>query len=319
MAKPTTRETLLDYCLRNLGHPVIEINVDDDQLDDRADEALQFYQEYHSDAVYKDYIKHKITNSLMALSGSPSGFTEGETITGGTSGAKATIKEFTSPNIRYNTLEETNIPFAANETITGGSSGSTATISAITKGDTENGYIAIPDAVTTVQQIFPLDDEDSSINMFDAKYQIHLNDVFNMRAGHGIANYYQTQQHLATMHMVFNGADTVRFNRHMNRLYIDADWENDLKKDSYVIVECFRLVDPATYTDVYNDMFLKRYLTALIKKQWGSNLSKFEGMQLPGGVTLNGNRIMEEATTEIKEIEEEMQLKYEMPPNFMVG
>lgn len=317
MAKPTTRQTLIDYCLRNLGHPVIEINVDDEQLDDRTDEALQFYQEYHSDAIYKDYLKHKITNSALALSGVSGTFGVGEVITGSTSGAKATIKEISGTTIRYNTLNDNAVPFQANETITSGSA--SATISSITKGDTENGYIAIPDAVITVQQLFPLDDEDSSINMFDIKYQIHLNDIYDMRSGAGLSNYYQTQQYLSTIHTVLNGLETVRFNRHMNRLYIDSNWEDDLKHDQYVIVECFRLVDPATYADVYNDMFLKRYLTALIKKQWGNNLSKFEGMQLPGGVTLNSTRIMEEATSEIKEIEEEMQLKYEMPPNFMVG
>jgi len=317
MAKPTTRQTLVDYCLRNLGHPVIEINVDDEQLDDRTDEALQFYQEYHSDAVYKDYLKHKITNSALVLTSVTGTFGVGEVITGGTSGAKASIKEVSGTTIRYNTLNDDAVPFQANEALT--SASASATIQSITKGDTENGYIDIPDAVITVQQLFPLDDEDSSINMFDIKYQIHLNDIYDMRSGAGLSNYYQTQQYLSTIHTVLNGMESVRFNRHMNRLYIDSNWEDDLKHGQYVIVECFRLVDPTTYADVYNDMFLKRYLTALIKKQWGNNLSKFEGMQLPGGVTINSTRIMEEASSEIKEIEEEMQLKYEMPPNFMVG
>ena len=317
MAKPTTRQTLIDYCLRNLGHPVIEINVDEEQLDDRADEAFQFYQEYHSDAIYKDYLKHKITNSALALTSVSGTFKVGDKITGGTSGAQAHIKEIDGSTIRYNTLVDTTVAFQAAETITSGSA--SATIQTITKGDTENGYIPIPDAITTVQRIFPIDDEDSSINMFDVRYQLHLNDLYDMRTSGGITKYYQTQQYMSTLHLVLNGAETIRFNRHMNRLHIDIDWENDTKKDNYVVVECFRIVDPTTFTDVFNDMFLKRYLTALIKKQWGNNLSKFEGMQLPGGVTISGRQIMEEASTEIKEIEEEMQLKYEMPPNFFMG
>ena len=248
MAKPNSRATLISYCKRALGHPVIEINVDDDQVDDRIDEAFQFYQEYHSDAIYKDYLKHQVTQT-----------------------------------------------------------------------DVNNEYIDIPDAITTVQRIFPLDDENSTINMFDVKYQIHLNDMYSLRSGTAITTYYQTQQYLRTLDLILNGMEHVRFNRHLNRLYIDCDWENELKVGNYVIVECYRIVDPTTFTDVFNDMFLKRYLTALIKLQWGMNLSKFEGMQLPGGVTISGRQIMEDAKSEIEKIEEEMQLKYEQPPNFYMG
>jgi len=248
MAVPNSRQTLIDYCLRTLGEPVLEVNVDEDQLSDRIDEALQFYQEYHSDAIYKVYHKHQITAA-----------------------------------------------------------------------DISNEYISIPDAITTVQRIFPLNDENSSINMFDARYQIHLNDIFDLRNAGALSNYYQTQQYMSTIDLLLNGTEQVRFNRHMNRLYIDADWGEDLKENDYIIVDAYRIVDPDTHTDVYNDMFLKRYAVALIKKQWGANLIKFEGMQLPGGVTLNGRQLYDDAVTEIAAVEEQMQLKYEMPPDFFMG
>jgi len=248
MAVPNSRQTLIDYCLRTLGEPVLEVNVDEDQLSDRIDEALQFYQEYHYDAIYKSYHKHQITAA-----------------------------------------------------------------------DISNEYISIPDAITTVQRIFPLNDENSSINMFDARYQIHLNDIFDLRNAGALSNYYQTQQYMSTIDLLLNGTEQVRFNRHMNRLYIDADWGEDLKENDYVIVDAYRIVDPDTHTDVYNDMFLKRYAVALIKKQWGANLIKFEGMQLPGGVTLNGRQLYDDAVTEIAAVEEQMQLKYEMPPDFFMG
>lgn len=248
MAVPNSRQTLIDYCLRTLGEPVLEVNIDEDQLNDRIDEALQFYQEYHSDAIYKVYHKHQITAA-----------------------------------------------------------------------DISNEYISIPDAITTVQRIFPLNDENSSINMFDARYQIHLNDIFDLRNAGALSNYYQTQQYMSTIDLLLNGTEQVRFNRHMNRLYIDADWGEDLKENDYIIVDAYRIVDPDTHTDVYNDMFLKRYAVALIKKQWGANLIKFEGMQLPGGVTLNGRQLYDDAVTEIAAVEEQMQLKYEMPPDFFMG
>ena len=244
----TSRQTLIEYCLRTLGEPVLEVNVDEDQVSDRIDEALQFYQEYHSDAIYKVYHKHTVTAA-----------------------------------------------------------------------DVTNEYIPIPDAVTTVQRIFPMNDENSSINMFDARYQIHLNDIFDLGNMGNLANYYQIQQYMGTLDMILNGTEQVRFNRHMNRLYIDADWGTDVKEGQIIIVDAYRLVDPDTFTDVSNDMFLKRYATALIKRQWGANLIKFEGMQLPGGVTLNGRQIYDDAVNEIKDVEEQMQLKYEMPPDFFMG
>ena len=248
MAIPNSRQTLIDYCLRNLGEPVLEVNVSEEQIEDRIDEALQFYQEYHSDAIYPVFHKHQITSN-----------------------------------------------------------------------DIQNEYIDIPDAITVVTRIFSLAEAGTSSNMFSAKYQLFLNDIFDLRFAGSISNYVQTMQYLETLDMIFNGEQQIRFNRHMGRLYIDTDWDTMLQEGDYIIVEAYRIVDPVQFPKVYNDMFLKRYATALIKRNWGQNLSKFDGMQLPGGVQINAQRILEEAGAEIIRIEEEMQLKYEFPPNMFVG
>ena len=171
MAKPNSRQTFSDYCLRSLGAPVIEINVDEDQIDDRIDEALQFYQFYHADSIEKFYLKHKVTNSTLTLTASVAGnFQVGETITGGTSGAKAVIKTAAATKITYNQLDDTNVAFAANETITGDTTSATATISSISKGDIENGYIALNDAITDVVRVMPIRDSVTSTDMFDVRY-----------------------------------------------------------------------------------------------------------------------------------------------------
>ena len=155
--------------------------------------------------------------------------------------------------------------------------------------------------------------------MFDARYQIHLNDIFDLGHMGNLANYVQIQQYMSLLDMQLNGAEQSRFNRHMNRLYIDTEWGKDIKVGDYIIIDCYETVDPTTYTDVYNDMYLKRYLTSLIKRQWGSNLIKFEGMQLPGGVQLNGRQLFDDATQELQQLEEEIRMNHEMPVDFFSG
>lgn len=249
MAALSSRTGLIDYALRKLGHPVIEVNVDEDQLEDRVDEALQFYQQYHSDAMVRLYYKHQIT----------------------------------SQNIT-------------------------------------DGYIDnLPEGLAFVRRILPLTAENSSVNMFDARYQIMLNDIFDLGHMGNLSNYVQIQQYMQTLNMELNGLPQVRFNRHMDRIYIDLDWSEEFAVGDYVIIDGYQIVDPSTYTDVYDDMYLKRYVTALIKQQWGVNLSKFEGMQLPGGVIINGRQIFEDANAEIEKLEEEVRLAWEMPVDFMAG
>ncbi len=250
MAKPNSRDTLIDYCLRALGAPVIEINLDDDQIGDRIDEALQFYQHYHADAIEKVYLKHQITQS-----------------------------------------------------------------------DIDNQYIPLNDLVTDVVQLFPLrDNKNTGDSMFDVRYQMHLNDVYNLGFMGSLVEYEMTQQWLSLLDMVIdNDQKHISFDRHKNQLRIDMNWDDEVKVNDYVIIECYRILNPDTYTDVYNDYFLKKYATALLKMQWGMNLLKFEGMQMPGGVTFNGRQLFDDAREEIQKLEEEVRLNWEQPVDFYTG
>jgi len=321
MAQPNSRTTLIDYCLRSLGSPVIEINVDEDQVDDRIDEALQFYQTYHADSIEKFYLKHEVTNSSLTLTAAiATNFTVGETITGGTSGAKAVVKTVSGSIITYNRPKDLNKQFAAAETITGGTSSSTAVISSISKGDIENGYITVPNLITDVVRVMPIRDSVSSSDMFDIRYQIHLNDLHSVGFMGNLTEYVMSQQYLSLLDTVIDSDDKhINFDKHQNKLDIFMDWDKEVLKGDYLVVECYRIIDPNTYTDVYNDYFLKRYATALIKRQWGTNLIKFEGMVMPGGVTFNGRQMFDDATEEITKLEEEARLNWEQPVDFMVG
>ena len=325
MAAPNSKTTLIDFCLRSLGAPVIEINVDDDQVDDRIDEALQFYQHYHADGIEKMFLKHKVTNSELIFQAVTTGtFVEGETVTGGTSGAKAIVKKVpTTSTLRYNVLVDSNTPFQASETVTGGTSGATGVISSsggIVKGDMENGYIPINSLITQVVRVLPIRDSVSTSDMFDIRYQIHLNDLYSMGFMGSLAEYVMSMQYLDMLDAVVDSDDKpINFDRHKNQLDIFMNWNDELEVDDYIVVECYRIIDPNTYTDVYNDYFLKKYATALIKRQWGTNLLKFEGMQMPGGVTFNGRQLFDDANEEITRLEEEARLNWEQPVDFYTG
>ena len=317
MAKPTTRAEFKTYCLRRLGFPVIEINVDDDQVDDRIDDALAFFNDYHYDGTEKIFMKHRITAE-----------------------------------------------------------------------DIDRRWIHCPDAVTFVTNVFPFDDSNSSINMFDLRYQLRLHDLYDFTSV-SYVSYEMTMQHIQTLNLLFSGKPQFRFNRHQNKLFLDIDWSSDREVGEYVIVECYRQLQPDSITltgtvtctntsntvtgtatifdqeilendvlviggeekqvrhilspteltlyspvssnktavslvktglsDVWNDRFLKKYATAKIKYQWGSNLSKFAGIQMPGGVTLDGVRIMQEAEAEIEKIEEEMYTMSSLPSEILTG
>ena len=324
MAAPNSKATLIDHCLRALGYPVIEINVDDDQVEDRIDEALQFYQHYHSDAVEKVYLKHKVTNSEIEFTAASNGtFVKGEIITGGTSGAKSVIQSVTSTTkIRYNALTDFSKVFAVGDVVTGGTSGATGTIKAsgITIGDIENGYITTPELVQDVLDVFPIEEATTSTNMFDIKYQMHLNDIYSLGFLGSLSEYVMTQQWLSLLDMVIDDSTKhLSFDKHKDQLRIDMDWNKEVDRDDYLIIECNRVIDPDTYTEVYNDYFLKRYCTALIKRQWGTNLLKFEGMVMPGGVTFNGRQLFDDANEEILKLEEECRLNWEQPVDFYTG
>ena len=251
MANPTSRATLIDYCKRRLGDPVIEINVDEDQLEDRVDEALQYYQEYHSDATLRTYLKHQVTAT-----------------------------------------------------------------------DVSNEYISLSSNIIFESKLFPISSSfNSSFNFFDIKYQMMLNDIADLQNFAGdLAYYEQMQQYLSLLDVKLNGHPQVQFQRKQNRLYIFGDFaDNDIKEGEFIVAEVYEIVDPSTHTSVFNDMWVKEYTTALIKQQWGSNLLKFEGMQLPGGVVLNGRQIFDDATTDIDKLRETIRMEHEMPPDFFVG
>lgn len=247
MAIPASREQLKDWCLRQLGFPVIEINVDDDQVEDRIDEALQYFQDFHFDGVERWYLKHQITQQ--------------------------------------------------NKT---------------------DKFIPITDNIIGVTRIFPVGSTNASVNMFDLRYQLRLHELYDFTST-SYVNYTLTMQHIRTLDMLFSGETPIRFNRHSNRLYIDWDWANDVEVGEWVIIEGFIILDPNNFTKVYNDRMLKKLATAYIKKQWGNNMKKYDNMQLPGGVTMKGQNIYDEAVAEIKEIEELIRNTYEEPPQFLVG
>ena len=271
MATPTSKSTFKDYCLRSLGFGVIDINVSDAQADDRIDEALQYFAQYHYDGIERMYLKHKMTQA--------------------------------------------EIDRAAENTTT------TATDkidSSITADWLEGkGFITVPEAVVSVIQVFPFDDQTTN-NMFDLRYQLRLNDLYDFSST-SIIHYDMTMKHLDFLSHLLVGEKPLRFNQHQNRLYIDMDFANDINVDEFLIIECYRKIDPASYPDIFDDIYLKRYATALIKRQWGANLSKFSGVTMLGGVTMNGGEIYTQAQEEITKLEEQIQLAFETPIDYMMG
>ena len=271
MATPTSKSTFKDYCLRSLGFGVIDINVSDAQADDRIDEALQYFAQYHYDGIERMYLKHKMTQA--------------------------------------------EIDRAAENTTT------TATDkidSSITADWLEGkGFITVPEAVVSIIQVFPFDDQTTN-NMFDLRYQLRLNDLYDFSST-SIIHYEMTMRHLDFLDHILVGEKPLRFNQLSNRLYIDMDWNEDIDADEFLIIECYRKLDPSSHTNIFDDLYLKRYTTALIKRQWGQNLSKFSGTAMLGGVTLNGPELFSTALQEQQKLEEEIRTNYEEPPHIMQG
>lgn len=319
----SSRQGLIDYCFRRLGFPVIEINVDDDQVSDRIDDALQYFQEYHFDGVERLYLTHQVTTAELKFTGlSAPLFQNNEMLIGNTSGATCNLYALNGTTARITNVKGA---FTAGETVTGTVSGfsrAIASSSFYTPGDIQNGYLPIPDSVIGVIRVLPINGPSSGMNnrnnMFDIIYQFRLNDMYNLLSA-DMVYYTQVQQHLSMLDMLLVGDRSFKYNRKMDKMYIDMNWEEVLNPDDFIVIECYRILDPSTYTQVYDDMFLKRYATSLIKRQWGENMKKFGGIQLPGGVILNGKEIYDEAVEEIATIENEMQLKSELPIDFMVG
>jgi len=273
MATPATRSNLKEYALRALGKPVIEINADDDQLEDRIDEALQYFAQYHYDGIKRTYLKYKYTQA-----------------------DKDRIAAI-------NPISETGTD-NANGGVT-------------TTWNEDKNYIVVPESVVSVINVLLFSNK-GNLNLFDVRYQLRLNDLYDFSST-SIINYDVVLRHLDFLDHILVGEKPLRFNQHDNKLYIDMDWSNDLAVGEYIVIECYRKLDPTVQTDVFNDIFLKRYVTALFKKQWGANLSKFNGVSMIGGVTLNGQQIYSEALSDIEKLEQEIRSSYELNPAMMIG
>ena len=245
MAVPASRQQLKDYCLRRLGSPVVDINVDNEQVEDRIDDALEYYQDYHYDGTERVFLKHELTAENIA-----------------------------------------------------------------------NDEIEVPDTVIGIVNIFDIGDAVQSSNLFNVRYQIHLNDLFDFTST-TYTPYVSAMRHIETLEEIFVGKKPIRFSRHTNKLRVDSLVDQNV--GDYLIIEAYRILDPDTYTEVWGDIWLRQYATALIKRQWGENLKKFEGMQLPGGITFNGQKIWEEATEEINKLEEQMITSYSLPVADFMG
>ena len=278
--KPSTRQQLVDYCLRRLGHPVLEINVDDDQIDDLVDDAIQYFNERHFDGVERMYLKYKLTE---------------EDVNRGK--AKA--------------------PNGVGIVTTSGSS-SVSGLGTITSYFYENSnFIQIPDSVVGIEKIFKFDTSSISGGMWSIKYQLFLNDLYYFNSVE-LLQYAMVKTYLEDINFLLTTDKQIRFNKRQNRLYLDIDWGTE-SKDTYLIVDCYRALDPNDFSKVYNDSFLKKYLTSLIKKQWGQNLIKFQGVKLPGGIELNGRQLYDDALRELDEIKNDMSSSYELPPYDFIG
>ena len=272
MAIPSTKATLKSYCLRSLGDGVIDINVSDDQVDDRLDEALQYFAQYHYDGIERMYLKHQITQAELDR---------------GVTNSTTSVTDKVDSGISADWLEGI-------------------------------GFIPVPDTVVSVVKVFPLTDTGSGGSLFDVRYQLRLNDLYDFSST-SVMHYQMTMQHLDFLEHILVGETPIRFNQHQNRLYLDMDWENKITAGEYIIIECYRKLDPDSFTDIYDDIYLKRYATSLIKKQWGANLSKFSGVAMLGGVTMNGEAIYTQAIEEQNKLEEQIQMAFELPVNYMIG
>jgi hypothetical protein len=274
MAKPASREQLKEFCLRKLGHPVIQINVDDSQIEDRLDDALQFFAEYHFDGVEKVYMRKQITQTDMDR-----GYID--------------LKEPTAAN------PNTVVPIVEAPAL-----------------DPDGS------SIISVTKCFQLYDTLGGTGMFDARYQIALNDLYGLRTNtysQSMITYAITRSHMQMLQDLLTPEKTLEFSRVTNRIYVNMDWKAQAYLGQYIMFEGYKILNPEQYTEIYNDRTLKLYTTALIKQQWGSNMMKFGGMELPGGIVLNGAEVFQEGTSEVQKLENEMQAKWELPPQFFVG
>lgn len=322
MALPSTRTQLKSYIKRRLGEPVITVNVADDQLEERIDDALALFQDYHFEASEKVYLKHQVSYSNVVFATNSTGtFANNEIIRGQTSNVAGRVYTqpsntsllftYSRPNASFN--------FTAGETVVGQTSGASGTISTINVGDWDNQYLPISNLVMTVYRVLTVDGfaVDRGTGLFSWNYQFLMNDL-SWLSSSSVISYFLTRSHMEMLNDMFIGDMQVRFNRYVNKLYLDIDWNQRIKAGDWIVVEAQRILDPANYGKIWSDRFLRDYATALVKRQWGQNLIKYEGVQMPGGVTLNGRTVYEEGNREVTELEERIRSHFELPPEFLV-
>lgn len=329
MAIPSDRDSFKDYCLRALGDGVIQINASDEQIEDRIDEALYLYQQRHMDAVVQAFLPHQITASSLTVTPISGTFANGEYITGATSNTFGTFFVESPTNtlsfvnsMRHCSdanLEQMNPSFTVGEVVRGATSNATATVESVTLGDFDNGWIQVDPQVIAVTKIFaPYDSRIGADILFDPQSQFNMSLLSNFTSS-SIIPYVVGRQYQQLLNDTFRGRPPIRFQRHLGRLYLDVNMFSTFPPGRFVMIDCMRVIDPSTYPLVWSDRFLQRLAIAYIKRQWGMNLSKWTGIALPGGVSLDGRAILSEANQEIKDLEAELKLEFELPPSFIVG
>lgn len=315
-----SREQLKQYALRSLGAPVLEINVDDTQLEDRLDEALEYWNLYHYEGVEQMYLKHKINASFLTVAGAadiPVIATHLTNSAGGTCEVvrqwdkPSTLTEWTVKNVQGDWQGGLTIQNAENPSVDIGT-----TVSMVL-GEWDLKYVTVPDYVYGVTKVLNIGQASSSKNIFDLQYQLRLNDLYDLTAT-SIVYYKTVMSHLAMLDLELNGHPLYRFNRMQNRMYLDVNWATDVIIGDYILLQGYRALDPSEFTRVYNEPWLKKYTTALFKRQWAVNIKKFSGIQLPGGVTLDGDKLYDEATGEIDHLETDLKTK-SAPLDFFMG
>jgi hypothetical protein len=276
MAQPSSRQELIDYCKRQLGHPVLEINVADEQIDDLVDDAVQLFQERHFDGVIQTYLKYKLTQEDID---------RGRAKSGGVGIATTSATSTLGDQFQY--FENSN-------------------------------FIQVPDHIIGINKVFKFGGSNSiSSNMFNIEYQLFLNDIYYWNSI-DLLTYSMTKTYLEDISFLLTTDKQIRYNRRQDRLYMDIDWE-EVNSGDYLIIDCYRALNPTTFSGVWNDSFLKKYLTSLIKRQWGMNLIKFQGVKLPGGIEFNGRQIYDDAQRELDVLIERMSYDNEIPPLDMIG
>ncbi len=284
MAQPASRQEFIDYCKRQLGAPVLEVNVADEQISDLIDDAIQYFQERHFDGVSQMFLKYQVTE---------------EDIDRGRAPHKTSVGIVTT-------------------TATAPASSGIGTTAVDFKWEENSNYLQVPPEIIGVTKVFHFDGSSTiTNNMFSVKYQLFLNDIYYW-GNTELLTYAMLKTYLEDIDFLLTTEKQIRFNQRMDRLYLDIDW-GSLTVGDWLIMDCFRALNPADFSRVWNDSFLKPYATALIKRQWGQNLLKFQGVKLPGGVELNGRQIYDDAQKELDGIRERMSNTYELPPLDMIG